>query len=221
MQNQLIGSYAWRRFNSGIDMKWLWVCSLLVCSLNVSAQTLRVGFGTNKPPYIFESEARGLEHDIVMAAAQRGGMEPVANFAPMERLSLMLSKGQLDVIATTNERSGGAIFYSDVYIRYQNVAVALRARNLDIQRISDLVGYSVNAFQRARFLLGSEFEAMAANNPRYREEALSDRPQPHALQRSGGCGGVGHAHPALLQPRGVYPGGCDAAADPVPDFCAY
>src|SRR3990167_1466254 len=172
MQNQLIGSYAWRRFNSGIDMKWLWVCSLLVCSLNVSAQTLRVGFGTNKPPYIFESEARGLEQDIVMAAAQRGGMEPVANFAPMERLSLMLSKGQLDVIATTNERSGGAIFYSDVYIRYQNVAVALRARNLDIQRISDLVGYSVNAFQRARFLLGSEFEAMAANNPRYREEAF-------------------------------------------------
>ena len=137
-----------------------------------AAELLRIGFGTHKPPYIFESEARGLEHDIVRAAAQRGGMEPVANFAPMERLSLMLSKGQLDVIATTNERSGGSIFYSDAYIRYQNVAVALRSRNLDIQRISDLVGYSVNAFQRARFLLGSEFEAMAANNPRYREEAF-------------------------------------------------
>ncbi|MFP6861522.1 MAG: transporter substrate-binding domain-containing protein [Pseudomonas sp.] len=153
-------------------MKWLWVCCLLSCSLNVSAQALRVGFGTHKPPYVFENEARGLEYDIVMTAAQRGGLEPVAHYAPMERLNLMLSKGQLDVIATTNERSGGSIYYSDVYIRYQNVAVALRSRNLDIQRISDLVGYSVNAFQRARFLLGSEFESMAENNPRYREEAF-------------------------------------------------
>src|SRR3990167_5732308 len=90
----------------------------------------------------------------------------------MERLNLMLSKDQIDVIATTNERSGGPIFYSDVYIRYQNVAVALRSRNLDIQRISDLVGYSLPSRKRARFLLGSEFQAMAENNPRYREEAF-------------------------------------------------
>lgn len=172
MQSRAITGYAGRWFNSVMAMKWLWVCCVLLCSLSVSAQALRVGFGTHKPPYIFENQARGLEHDIVMTAAQRGGMEPVAYYAPMERLSLMLSKGQLDVIATTNERSGGAIFYSDAYIRYQNVAVALRSRNLDIQRISDLVGYSVNAFQRARFLLGSEYQAMAENNPRYREEAF-------------------------------------------------
>lgn len=153
-------------------MKWMWVLLLLSCSLVVSAQGLRVGFGTHKPPYIFENEARGLEHDIVMAAAQRGGLAPVAYYAPMERLNLMLSKGLIDVIATTNERSGGNIFYSNVYIRYQNVAVALRSRNLDIQRISDLGRYSVNAFQRARFLLGSEYQAMAETNPRYREEAF-------------------------------------------------
>ncbi|WP_422911537.1 substrate-binding periplasmic protein [Pseudomonas sp. MAC6] len=153
-------------------MKWMWVLLLLSCSLVVSAQGLRVGFGTHKPPYIFENEARGLEHDIVMTAAQRGGLAPVAYYAPMERLNLMLSKGLIDVIATTNERSGGDIFYSNVYIRYQNVAVALRSRNLDIQQISDLGRYSVNAFQRARFLLGSEFQAMAENNPRYREEAF-------------------------------------------------
>jgi polar amino acid transport system substrate-binding protein len=172
MQNHATAGYAGQRSNLGVVMKLLWVCCLLSCSLTVSAQTLRVGFGTHKPPYIFENEARGLEYDIVMTAAQRGGLEPVAYYAPMERLNLMLSKDQLDVIATTNERSGGSIFYSDAYIRYQNVAVALRSRNLDIQRISDLVGYSVNAFQRARFLLGSEYQAMAENNPRYREEAF-------------------------------------------------
>jgi polar amino acid transport system substrate-binding protein len=153
-------------------MKWLWVFFLLVFSLMASAQSLRVGFGTHKPPYIFEDQARGLEYDIVMAALQRGGLEPEAHYAPMGRLNLMLSKGQLDVIATTNERSGGAIFYSDAYIRYQNVAVALRSRNVNIQRVSDLLSYSVNAFQQARLLLGSEYQNMAENNPRYREEAF-------------------------------------------------
>ena len=154
-------------------MKWLWAFFLLVCSMTATAQSLRVGFGTHKPPYIFENEARGLEYDIVMSALQRGSMQPQAHYAPMERLNLMLRKGQLDVIATTNERSGGsAIFYSHAYIRYQNVAVALRSRNLDIQRISDLAQYSVHAFQRARFILGSEYQAMTEANPRYREEAF-------------------------------------------------
>ncbi|WP_298187695.1 transporter substrate-binding domain-containing protein [uncultured Pseudomonas sp.] len=153
-------------------MKGLWVFFLLACSLTASAQSLRVGFGTNKPPYIFENQARGLEYDIVMAAAQRGGLQPVAYYAPMERLNRMLRKGQLDVIATTNELSGGANFYSNAYIRYQNVAVALRSKNLDILRISDLARYSVNAFQRSRLLLGSEYQAMAEANPRYREEAF-------------------------------------------------
>ncbi|MFP6848181.1 MAG: transporter substrate-binding domain-containing protein [Pseudomonas sp.] len=153
-------------------MKWLWVCCLLSCSLTVSAQALYVGFGTHKPPYVFENEARGLEYDIVMAAARRAGMEPEAHYAPMERLSLMLKKAQIDVIATTNEHSGGGFFYSDSYISYQNVAVALRSRNLDIRRVSDLMQYSVSAFQRARLLLGSEYQAMAEANPRYREEAF-------------------------------------------------
>lgn len=153
-------------------MKWLWVWCLLLCSVAVSAQSLRVGFGTHKPPYIFENEARGLDYDIVMAAAKRGGLEPVAYYAPMERLNRMLSKDQIDVMATTNERSGGAIFYSDAYIRYQNVAVGLRSRNLDIQHTSDLARYSVNAFQRARLLLGNEYQAMTEANPRYREEAF-------------------------------------------------
>jgi len=145
---------------------------LLFISLTASAQGLRFGFGTHKPPYIYEGQARGLEYDIVLAAASLGGLEVEPYFAPMERLSMMMRKGQLDAIATTHERNGDSPFYSDVYIRYQNVAVALRSRNLSIERISDLTAYSVNAFQRARVLLGSEYQAMAESNPRYREEAF-------------------------------------------------
>lgn len=153
-------------------MKWLWIWVLLFISLTASAQSLRFGFGTHKPPYIYENQARGLEYDIVLAAASLGGLEVEPYYAPMERLSMMMRKGQLDAMATTNELNGDSPFYSDVYIRYQNVAVALRSRNLTIERISDLTAYSVNAFQRARVMLGSEYQTMAESNPRYREEAF-------------------------------------------------
>lgn len=152
-------------------MKLWWGLGLLLLSLTASAQTLRLGFGTDKPPYVFENQARGLEYDIVVAAAERAGFKLEVEYAPMERLHLRLRRGEIDAIATTNELSGVTAFYSDAYIQYQNVAVALRSQQLDIQRISDLQRYSVSAFQRARFLLGLEFQQMAQNNPRYREEA--------------------------------------------------
>lgn len=51
------------------------------------------------------------------------------------------------------------------YIRYDNVAVALKVRGYRIERIADLGHYSVRAFQRARVMLGEEFQRMAEAPP--------------------------------------------------------
>ncbi len=150
-----------------------WLGCMLVClSATAAAEVLHVGFGTHKPPYVFEGEPRGLEYEIVERAARNAGFAVTAYYAPLERLHLMLRRGEIDAITTTHERSGVDAFYSDVYIHYHNVAVALAERGYRIERIADLGRYSVSAFQRARLLLGAEFERMAMNNPRYREEAL-------------------------------------------------
>lgn len=152
-------------------MQWMLGMVLLWFSLVIAAEPLRLGIGTHKPPYVFQGEARGLEYEIVAAAAKRAGFAMQVVYMPMERLHWLLRRGEIDAIATTNEQSGIEVFYSEPHIYYQNVAVALRARNYKIERIADLGSYSVSAFQRARFLLGSEFQQMAQNNPRYREEA--------------------------------------------------
>lgn len=150
-----------------------WVGVLLLwLAAGACGETLRVGFGTHKPPYVFEGEPRGLEYELVDRAAHLAGFDMAAYYAPMERLHLMLRRGEIDAITTTNERSGVEAFYSDIYIHYHNAAVALAARGYRIERIADLGGYSVSAFQRARLLLGAEFQRMAEGNPRYREEAL-------------------------------------------------
>ena len=149
-----------------------WLGVMLAClSATVAAEVLHVGFGTHKPPYVFEGEPRGLEYELVDRAAHHAGFVLTAYYAPIERLHLMLRRGEIDAIATTHERSGVEAYYSDVYIHYHNVAVSLLSRGYRIERISDLGKYSVSAFQRARLLMGPEFERMTLNNPRYREEA--------------------------------------------------
>ena len=133
--------------------------------------TLRIGFGTNKPPYVFEDEKRGLEFDIVVGAARKAGFEVRPVFAPLARLHTMLADHDVDAIATTGPQTGIQACYSTPYIEYHNVAMALTARHLPIRTVADLAGYSVSSFQRSRDLLGPDYARMAEANSRYREEA--------------------------------------------------
>lgn len=146
---------------------------LLLClgAFPVMAESLKVGFGTHKPPYIFEDQARGLEYDIVLAAFAQQGRLVEPYHAPLERLHRMLERAELDAITSTNIASGVPAYYSEIYIEYQNVAISLAARKVQISGIDDLGLYSVSAFQRARFLLGDDFRSMALSNRSYREEA--------------------------------------------------
>ncbi|MDX5372847.1 MAG: transporter substrate-binding domain-containing protein [Pseudomonadaceae bacterium] len=149
----------------------VWLCSLLLVAPLLQAETLLIGFGTHKPPYIYEGEARGLEFEIVAAAVRAAGYQLEVRHAPMERLHLALRRGELDGIATTNSLSGIQAHYSATYIHYHNAAMALTSRGYRINSIAELGRYSISTFQRARHLLGTEFQAMAESNPRYREEA--------------------------------------------------
>ncbi|VXC57753.1 Polar amino acid transport system substrate-binding protein [Pseudomonas sp. 8Z] len=151
--------------------RWWWGVLLSLWALAASAEQLNVGFGSNKPPYVFEGEPRGLEYELVGRAAQNAGFEVVAYYMPMERLHLMLRRGEIDAITTTNQNSGVSAYYSDVYIYYRNFAVALAERAYRIDTIADLGRHSISTFQRARQLMGPEFERMASSNPQYREEA--------------------------------------------------
>ncbi|UUD64875.1 transporter substrate-binding domain-containing protein [Pseudomonas seleniipraecipitans] len=151
-------------------MKW-WVMGLVLFALDSTAQELKIGFGTHKPPYLFENQDKGLEYDIIVAAARAAGLRISASYAPRERLHRALNRGELDGIATTNSRGGITRFYSQPYIVYDNVAVALTSRGYQIESIADLAPYSISAFQRARFQLGEDFQRIAEASPRYREEA--------------------------------------------------
>ncbi|WP_341707004.1 transporter substrate-binding domain-containing protein [Halopseudomonas sp.] len=151
------------------------VFATLICADMSQAQepqpALRVGVGLDRPPYVVIASGRGLDIDLVTETLSLAGFRLEAVHAPSERLYLMFRAGQLDAFAATNRQSGVEAFYSDSYIQYHNVAVSLERRQLDPKGIADLGDHSVVAFQRARQLLGAEFQLMSERNARYLELA--------------------------------------------------
>lgn len=130
---------------------------------------LQVGVGLVKPPYFLGQGAGGMEYEIAEKALEAGGYRMVAQHLPPSRALALLRAGHLDGMLTVTEGIGGKHYFSEAYLHYQNVAIALSSRNLRIRGVSDLRGLSIAAFQNASMLLGEEFRAVADNHPDYRE----------------------------------------------------
>lgn len=144
-------------------------CVALLPLGNAGAMELRVGFGLTKPPYVLESGKEGLEVEIAEQALAAVGYKMVGLQLPPARGLAMQRTGQLDVLLTVDEGIGGSDFFSEPYIVYQNVAISLAARNLQIKRIEDLASHSVAAFQNAEVILGERFKTLVLNYTQYKE----------------------------------------------------
>lgn len=165
---------AWRGGRKLRPMLWfhtLFVsacCSLLAWG-SAGAVELRVGLGLTKPPYVLESGKEGLEVEIAEQALAAVGYKMVGLQFPPARGLAMQRTGQLDVLLTVDEGIGGSDYFSEPYIVYQNVAISLAARNLQIKRIEDLANHSVAAFQNAEVILGERFKTLVLNHTNYKE----------------------------------------------------
>lgn len=129
----------------------------------------RVGMGLPRPPYLLDSGVEGLEYEIAEAALAAGGYSMVAVVVPPARGLSMQRAGQLDGLLTVDEGIGGNDFFTETYLTFQNVAITLASRGLQIKRIEDLANYSVAGFQNANVILGDRFKTVANRNPNYVE----------------------------------------------------
>jgi polar amino acid transport system substrate-binding protein len=130
---------------------------------------VRVGMGLPRPPYLLDSGVEGLEYEIAEAALAAGGYSMVAVIVPPARGLSMQRSGQVDGLLSVDEGIGGTDFFSEPYLTFQNVAITLASRGLQIKSIEDLAKYSVAGFQNANVILGERFKAMTERNPNYTE----------------------------------------------------
>lgn len=153
---------------------------LLPCS--VFCEQIKLSVGLTVSPFVIKAQnpdqrMSGFEVDIVREAFGVEGYEVKFILQPLKRTKLSFNEKKVDGVLTikNNYPLVKGAFLSDDYITYHNFAVTLAGENMKINSINDLAGKKIIAFQQAQFALGKEFQAMANQNPDYRELASQKR----------------------------------------------
>jgi len=145
------------------------VVSFFVMSGCVFAETLKIGIGISKPPYVIQEHNAGAEYEIVERALKLAGYEMKPRYIPLLRIGHEIKAGVLD--GGMNMRAHLPIegYFSEVVMNYHNYAVTRADSPLKLHRLNDLSDKSVLAFQNAQNLLGDAFNEAIKNNDKYFE----------------------------------------------------
>lgn len=188
--------------------KWLLLClGILACSQALSAP-LNVLVGQNKPPYIRLETVSGYEIELLREVVRRMGHEAVFIFVPNSRIRGLLESGNGDIASLQpNLPDEPGLFFSQPYIRYQNVVVSRAVDELTLQHPADLAAKSVIAFQGATKVLGADYRDAMAQNSAY-QETVDQRAQVDMLL-------FGRAE-AIVLDRNIFTFHQQNAAQPLP-----
>jgi len=128
--------------------------------------------GLVKPPFIIEENGRGLQLDIVRSALAAVNKDIHFIHVPFGRTVTTFQRLNADGIVTVlSDYKHPNLFISNPYITYQNVAVSLLENQLSLEKIEDLSGKSMVAFQNAKKYLGEDFNKIIKYSMDYREVA--------------------------------------------------
>jgi ABC-type amino acid transport substrate-binding protein len=136
----------------------------------MAKQDLKIGIG-NFAPFLQEKNHQGLFLELTEEIfKQLPSYNVQFIYMSNNRLLHEINSGQrIDVACNIFSNSSAKAFLSSPVFRYTDVAVSKSSAKLKVNRISDLQGYSIAAYQGAKEMLGDDFKAMALANPNYSE----------------------------------------------------
>lgn len=135
----------------------------IIFSTDIYATPLKVAFGENRAPYIFEQgkELSGIEFDIIKEALLLGGYTIDYSKLPNKRLNLAISRMNYDVAVGVLDHVS-PLQYSSEYMQVKNYAVAKASKKIKLVNVSDLQKYSVGSWPLAWDNCGEEFKRIFA-----------------------------------------------------------
>ncbi|MCO4204932.1 substrate-binding periplasmic protein [Aeromonas taiwanensis] len=168
--------------------------TLLMFTVPLMAQPLRVGVSFAIPPYVISKEDRGIELDLVREAFADSGHDLQVVYLPLERTFRMLEEGKLDAIINVKPGMLNNAHLSQRVITFHNRVFTLDQTAL--HSLQDLQTLRVSAFQRAKQIQGEEFAGIVGSNPRYEEVARQEGQVQRLL--------LGRADAVILEQRVFY-----------------
>ncbi|NQZ23043.1 MAG: transporter substrate-binding domain-containing protein [Colwellia sp.] len=148
----------------------MFIC-LFICSATSTAQhVIKIGVG-NFPPFFIEKEMNGIFIEVtdeIFKQLPQYKLEYI--FMSNHRILHEINYGKLiDVACNVFPSSQVNVYLSDPVFRYRDVAISLKSNQFKVNKITDLQGKSIAAYQGATELLGAEFKQMAEANDDYAE----------------------------------------------------
>lgn len=134
------------------------------------AKEIVVAFSPYKPPYVIDKEVRGLEIDIVSEALALEGVTLKVDFFDRRYLRQAMKFGRTDAAAGLQVEDD-KLYYSDVYISFQNTIISRSDDDIKLKAIADLKGFQFASWRGAHQVLGKEFNEASENgaSPNYIE----------------------------------------------------
>lgn len=146
-------------------------------------ERLIVGFSFSMPPYAFveqgetvdpyasSSRLYGIEPDLFKAALAHTGKTFTFHGESLTRIELDVSNGTLDsAIVGMNQPHRPGLYYSKPLLSFENVVVTHKAANIQIEKLADMKGLSVSAWQGASTQHGADYvENLVKDNANYFE----------------------------------------------------
>lgn len=121
------------------------------------------------PPYVKEDPRQGLVPEIVTKAFATQGIQCRFIRSNNKRMETEVEAGTADAGFAGIPVNNPKIFFSDPVIDFENVAITLSSKNVQINSLSDLSDKKIVAFSNAQRVLGPQFAQAIKNNPSYSE----------------------------------------------------
>ena len=130
--------------------------------------------GFSKPPFVIENNDsyKGIQLDLITAIFAVENQSVNFIHVPLARSFSSVDKwhsdGTITLPSTHKEKN---VYISEPYISYQNVIITLMEDNLTIEKLDDLSGKHIIAFQTARKFLGDTYSQAIEKAADYQEMA--------------------------------------------------
>ncbi len=147
----------------------------------VAQDTIRVGFNPGKAPYVLASSPvseadhdmsrkLGIEISIFKEVFAQFGITVQPVYMNYERMAAQIEAGRIDAGSLLPRDIAGIVYYDD-FLRLHDHAIFRQDLGRQIEKLNDLSGLRILAFQRARDFIGSDFRDMIPQFSSYREIA--------------------------------------------------
>jgi len=138
------------------------------------AEGIEMTAGLSKPPFVVENNKHysGIQLDLINEIFAVENQKVSFIHLPLSRSFSTVNKWHSDgtiTLPSTHQQKN--VFLSEPYISYQNVAVTLVEDNIKIDKIDDLVGKRIVAFQTAQKFLGDKYIQAIESAAHYQEVA--------------------------------------------------